>query len=170
MAQRSVYSDAYLAFIVATVKPAIERQFRTFVDRDHTAIVGSSMGGLISCYAFTRYPKVFGRAGCVSTHWPMGNPEETDVDRDEIVRLWHEEFARGLGQPGARRLWLDHGTATLDGYYGTYQSGIDAHIAALGWRKGRDFESRVYAGAAHEENAWAARLDDVFGWLLKGWK
>jgi pimeloyl-ACP methyl ester carboxylesterase len=170
MAQRPVYSDAYLAFIVATVKPAIDRRFRTSADRDHTAIVGSSMGGLISCYAFTRYPKVFGRAGCVSTHWPMGNPEETGADRDEIVRLWAHEFARGLGKPGTRRLWLDHGTATLDNYYGAYQPGIDARIAALDWRKGRDFDSRVYDGAAHEENAWAARLDDVFGWLLAGWK
>jgi pimeloyl-ACP methyl ester carboxylesterase len=170
MAQRLVYSDAYLAFLVATVKPAIDRRFRTSADRDHTAIVGSSMGGLISCYAFTRYPKIFGRAGCVSTHWPMGNPEETGADRDEIVSLWGNEFARGLGKPGARRLWLDHGTATLDSYYGAYQPGIDARIAALGWRKGRDFDSRVYDGAAHEENAWAARLDDVFGWLLSGWE
>lgn len=167
LARRPIYSDAYLRFIVKQLKPMIDARFRTRTGRMSTAIAGSSMGGLISCYAFTRYPDVFGRAGCVSTHWPMGDPAVTAPYRDEIVKLWRAEFARGLGKPAGRRLWMDHGTATLDAFYAAYQQRIEPAIVAAGWRKGRDFESRVYEGAPHEENAWAARMDDIFGWLMR---
>jgi predicted alpha/beta superfamily hydrolase len=168
-AGRAVYSDAYLRFLVTELKPMVDLAFRTKKDRDHTAIAGSSMGGLISCYAFTRYPKVFGRAACVSTHWPMGNPETTAAYKAEIVKLWSAEFARGLGKPKGRRLWMDHGDKTLDAYYPAFQVEIDKAVVSLGWRNGVNFTSRAYPGAAHEENAWAARMDDVFGWMLQGW-
>ena len=53
-------ADAYLAFLVDTLKPRIDRMFRTRRDREATAILGSSMGGLVSLYAYFRYPSVFG--------------------------------------------------------------------------------------------------------------
>ena len=43
---------------------------------------------------------------------------------------------------------------------------IVERFAAAGWQRGRDWESKVYEGAEHEENAWAARLPEIFGWLL----
>lgn len=159
--------DAYLRFLTDELKPAIDRDYRTRRDPAHTAVLGSSMGGLISCYALARAPAVFGRAGCVSTHWPLADPADVGPFNDEVVALW-ADFLRGtLGPPRGRRLWLDHGTATLDAVYGPYQQGIDRALMGLGWRKGRDFESRVYDGAAHEENAWAARLPEIFAWLLR---
>jgi predicted alpha/beta superfamily hydrolase len=169
MTKQPLYGDAYLRWLTGTLKPMIDLAYRTKKDRDHTAIAGSSMGGLISCYAFTRYPKVFGRAACVSTHWPLGNPEETAVHKDEIVKLWADEFARGLGKPKGRRLWMDHGDQTLDAYYPPYQAAITPKIGAQGWIEGKDFVVRAYPGTPHEENAWAARMDDIFGWMLTGW-
>ena len=58
--------DAYLAFIVNTLKPHIDSLYRTKKDAKHTAIAGSSMGGLISMYAAVKYPDVFGVAGVFS--------------------------------------------------------------------------------------------------------
>jgi predicted alpha/beta superfamily hydrolase len=58
--------ESYLSFLVDTLKPRIDRMFRTRAHCEDTAIVGSSMGGLISLYAFFRYPSVFGRAGVMS--------------------------------------------------------------------------------------------------------
>jgi predicted alpha/beta superfamily hydrolase len=161
-----VFGDRYLNFLVTELKPKIDREYRTLADPRHTAIVGSSMGGLISCYAFGEYPRVFGRAGCVSTHWLLMDPNLLPAGADPIA-MWEAYFDRKLGKPAGRRLWMDHGTETLDAYYDPWQRRIDAKLVQLGWRKGRDFESRVYPGAAHEENAWAARLDDIFAWLLK---
>jgi pimeloyl-ACP methyl ester carboxylesterase len=169
-ANGAVYSDAYLAFIVKTLKPKIDHEFRTLRDRSHTSIVGSSMGGLISFYAIAQYPDVFGSAGGVSTHWPMGSPVALVEPIPDILAAWDRYLAGTVGAPQGRRVWFDHGTKTLDSYYAPYQQAIDARLVALSWQKGRDFESRVYEGTAHEENAWAARLDDVFGWLLAGRK
>ncbi|HEV7233241.1 MAG TPA: alpha/beta hydrolase-fold protein, partial [Sphingorhabdus sp.] len=169
LAKQPIYGDAYLLWLTKTVKPIIDRAYRTKKDSNHTAIAGSSMGGLISCYAFTRYPKVFGRAACVSTHWPLGDPEKMSGHKDEALRLWADEFARGLGKAGKRRLWMDHGDQTLDAYYPPYQAEITNAVEKLGWRKDIDFTVRPYPGTPHEENAWAARMDDIFGWMLKGW-
>ena len=161
-----VISQAYLAWIAGPLKNWVDTSFRTRTGRNDTAIVGSSMGGLMSCYAFLEAPEVFGRAGCVSSHWPAVDPRAITADEAQLKALWDGWFAARLGAPDGRRVWMDHGTATLDAYYAPYQQVVDARFAAAGWQKGRDWESKVYEGAEHEENAWAARLPEVFGWLL----
>ena len=166
-AQGPLTGDAYLRFIVDELKPMIDRSYRTRIGRNDTAIVGSSMGGLISCYAITQYPRVFGRAGCVSTHVPLVAAETVGAFRQDVADVWRAYLAQYLGKPDGRRIWMDHGDGTLDAFYAPYQERIDAQILAAGWRKSRDFESRVYKGTAHEENAWAARMDDIFGWLMR---
>lgn len=60
----------YMDFIVEVVKPYIDTNFRSHADRLHTAIMGSSMGGLISHYAVHAYPEVFSKAGIFSpSYW-----------------------------------------------------------------------------------------------------
>lgn len=161
-----VVSDLYLDWIAGPLKSWVDASFRTRSGRDDTAIVGSSMGGLMSCYAFLERPQVFGRAGCVSSHWPAVDPRSVEGESTAVKALWDGWLAARLGAPDGRRVWMDHGTATLDQYYAPYQQVIDARFAAAGWQKGRDWESRIYEGAEHEENAWAARLPEIFGWLL----
>ncbi len=165
---KPVIADAYLQFIVTELKPKIDRMYRTKRDRKHTSIAGSSMGGLISLYAISKYPKVFGNAGAVSTHLPLGDPNWTEADRQNIFAGWRKFVQSELGKPKGRRIWFDHGTDTLDAFYQPYQDNLDSALVENGWKKGRDFQSTVYPGAAHEENAWAARLDDIFGWMLQG--
>jgi metallo-beta-lactamase class B len=58
--------DAYLDFIVKTLKPHIDSKYRTIKNRQHTGIAGSSMGGLISLYAGLKYAKVFSKIGVFS--------------------------------------------------------------------------------------------------------
>lgn len=65
---------AYADFIAKTLKPIIDKKFRTLPGHDHTFIAGSSLGGLISLYAVLRYPSVFGGAGLFSTSLWI-NPE-----------------------------------------------------------------------------------------------
>jgi len=162
-----ILSQAYLAWIAGPLKTWVDTSFRTRPGRDHTAIMGSSMGGLMSCYAFLNRPEIFGRAACISSHWPAIDPRAVERGDPELIRLWDRWFAEKLGAPDGRRLWLDHGTATLDAFYAPYQQTVDARIVASGWEKGKDWESRVYEGAEHEENAWAARLPEIMGWLLR---
>lgn len=58
--------DGYLDTIVQVVKPDIDNSFRTLPGREHTAMIGSSMGGFITAYAGSRYNNVFGRLGVFS--------------------------------------------------------------------------------------------------------
>ncbi len=161
-----VRSDAYLRFLTGELKPMIDKRYRTLADRDHTAIMGSSMGALISLYAIAEYPQIFGMAGCVSTHWPLIDPTQVGPMQPELRAVWDRYLTERLGPPGGRHIWFDHGDQTLDQFYGPWQTAADATLIAIGWQPQRDFETRSYPGAAHEENAWAARLDEIFTWLL----
>lgn len=58
--------DEYMEFIVETLKPYIDENYRTLSDRDHTGLLGSSMGGLISMYGAIEYQEVFSKAGVFS--------------------------------------------------------------------------------------------------------
>jgi predicted alpha/beta superfamily hydrolase len=62
----------YVDFLVKTLKPFIDKSYRTLKDKNNTFIAGSSMGGLISMYAVLKYPKVFGGAGVFSPAFWVG--------------------------------------------------------------------------------------------------
>lgn len=53
-------------WFVNTLKPQIDKYYRTLPDREHTFIAGSSMGGLMSLYAVLKYNHIFSRAGVLS--------------------------------------------------------------------------------------------------------
>ena len=163
---KPVVSARYLDWIAAELKPRIDAQYRTLTTPEHTAMAGSSMGGILSCWAIAARPDVFGRAACISSHWPIADPDRVVDRRGEVEALWRDWFAANLGAPQGRKVWMDHGTATLDAHYAPYQQVVDAAFAGAGWREGEDFRSEVYEGAEHEENAWAARLPEVLEWLL----
>lgn len=57
----------YIDFIINEVKPYIDANYRTKTNAKNTAIIGSSLGGLISFYGGLKYPKVFGKIGALST-------------------------------------------------------------------------------------------------------
>jgi len=161
-----IISARYLEWLADELKPEIDAEFRTRSDPANTAIIGSSMGGIMSCWAITERPDIYGRAGCVSSHWPITLPEVAEANREQVVTIWTDYFIENLGEPSGRRIWMDHGTATLDEFYPPYQREIDQAFLAAGWEEGRDFRSEQYDGAEHEENAWADRLPEILAWLL----
>ena len=62
----------YVDFLAKTLKPYIDKKYRTLKDSKNTFMAGSSMGGLISMYALLKYPKVFGGAGVFSPAFWVG--------------------------------------------------------------------------------------------------
>jgi len=62
----------YVDFLVKTLKPFIDKKYRTLKDSKNTFTAGSSMGGLISMYAVLKYPKVFGGVGVFSPAFWVG--------------------------------------------------------------------------------------------------
>ena len=163
-------SDQYLRFLVEELKPAIDRDFRTRPDCACTTIMGSSMGGLISLYAMMKYPSVFGRAGCLSTHWPirivaLEDPGALAAWRDRLTAAWTGVVAAGLPGPEGRRLYFDRGDETLDAFYAEFQSRIDHTVRDAGWPAER-FRTLVFPGAQHNEASWNQRLDAPLTFLL----
>ena len=152
----TLVSDNYLKFLVEDVKPFIDATYRTKGDAGSTYIMGASMGGLISLYAIARYPEVFGAAGCVSTHWPIG---------DGMLVDW---FAENLPAPGNHRIYFDFGTEGLDSEYEVFQNRMDSLLVAKGFREGIDFTTRKFEGHDHNETAWRVRLDLPMRFLLTG--
>ena len=150
--KRPPLSDAYLRSLVKVLKPRIDARYATDPGPASTFLMGSSMGGLISLYGLCEYPEVFGGAAALSTHW-IGLYERNA----EIPGALLAYLDRKLPAPGSHRLYLDRGTAGLDALYDEAQARVDAMLAARGHRPPLT-QTRVFEGADHTEQHWAARL------------
>lgn len=160
-----VYSDRYLRFLVDELKPYIDAHYRVDTGPEATAVMGSSMGGLISMYALLEHPDVFGAAACLSTHWPGIFEVENNPIPDAFVAYMEAQ----LPPPAqGRRIYFDHGTATLDALYPPLQQKVDALMRDEGYAAPQ-WVTRDYPGADHSEQAWAARLATplTFLWGVK---
>lgn len=164
-------SDGYLKFIVDELQPSINRRFNVRTDRANTAIMGSSMGALISLYAINEYPQVFGGAGMMSTHWPLFmRPDGKSVSDDEyqvVSSAFERYLAPALPNPRTHRLYFDHGTETLDAVYARYQKRVDGVVARRGYRQGVNWLTRNFPGQKHNEISWASRVEIPLRFLLR---
>lgn len=74
----------YIRFITDTLKPFIDKQFRTKPEREHTGIGGSSMGGLVSIFSGIMYPEVYGKLMIFSPSlWVVPKMDFTNIDFSE---------------------------------------------------------------------------------------
>ncbi len=145
------HGDGYLDFVLETVKPSIDAAFRTLEEPAATGILGSSMGGLISLYAYFRHPEAFDFAGVMS-------PAIWFADRAILRYLATTSRQRG-------RLYID--TGTLEGSAAV--QGLKRMRALLlekGYRGGRDLVCVIEKGGRHDESAWGRRLQKAVGFLL----
>lgn len=161
---QDVQGDAYVAFIADTLKPVIDRDFRTLAAAPTTGIAGSSLGGLISLYAMFRRPQIFGLAGVFSPALRWGGG-------DVFAFVQQAPFAPG-------KLYLDVGTAEGIGPAGgasqralaqRYLSQVRRmHHLLLrkGYREEYDLRYVEEEGGIHHESAWARRLPDALRFLL----
>ncbi|HEX3677907.1 MAG TPA: alpha/beta hydrolase-fold protein [Sphingomicrobium sp.] len=163
-------SDGYLKFLVRELKPMIDRRFNVKTDPADTAIMGSSMGSLISLYAIDEYPKVFGAAGMMSTHWPLfmtpDGKSVSDQEYEVVSSAFEHYLAPALPDPRTHKLYFDHGSETLDAVYARYQDRVDAVVARRGYRKWRDWISLSFPGEKHNEISWASRVAVPLQFLL----
>jgi predicted alpha/beta superfamily hydrolase len=145
------YSDtelgrSYARFIVNTVKPLIDSTYRTKPDRSNTAVMGSSMGGLMSFLLVWWYPDMFSKAGCLSSVFSF--------DQGRLL----DQVEAEKGRSRDVRVYMDCGG---HGDEATLKPGMDKMVALLkakGYVEHRDFEWHCDPLAEHSERAWAARL------------
>lgn len=154
-------ADNYLKFLTKELKPYIDENYSVHTDKENTVISGSSMGGLVSMYAISEYPEIYGAAACISTHWPgasvfLGNP------LPEAIFAYMKENIPSFKD---HRLYFDYGTKTLDQFYPQYAEMIDKIFGDKGYDS-TNYINRKFEGADHSENSWNQRLDIPFTFLL----
>jgi predicted alpha/beta superfamily hydrolase len=143
--------DRYVRFVAETVRRAIDARYRTRADREHTAIAGSSMGGLISLYAFFREGSPFGRAAVMSPSVWFG---------ERRILTFIEQA------PGARgRLYVDVGTEEGAGTLRDARA-LAALLRRKGYRTGRTLRYIEARGHRHQEHDWARRLPGALEFLF----
>ena len=154
-------SDNYLKFLVTELKPYIDKKYSVYKDPAHTFIAGSSMGGLISMYAICEYPKVFGGAACMSTHWPGVFTLEGNPVPDAFVTYLRNH----LPDPKTHRIYFDYGDKTLDAMYGSTQKKVDEVMKAKAFTP-KSWMTKFYPGDDHSEKSWYSRLHIPIAFLL----
>ena len=145
---RGGHGERYLRWIVNDLKPFIDATYRTRPGRETTAMMGSSLGGIISLAAAERNPEVFGCVAAVSPSlwWNAGS----------VIGRWK---ARA---PDLCRLWVDMGDRERAGLVEALGQFEAAASPALGAR----LHAEVIPGGRHDEPSWSARLGRILTFLF----
>jgi len=160
------FAQSHADFVANTLKPLIDNRFRTLSSVEHTATIGSSLGGQASLHLLIRHPNLFGKAACMSPAFQPsiltavatqpnelfegktiyidngGDEGDVKVPMFDLVDLMSEDH------------WWNPGYWWLDS---SLQSAIDLMILALK-TKGAKYEYSKFAGGRHNERAWALRI------------
>ena len=143
--------DRYLDWLEQQVMPMIDSRYRTIREPQGKGIVGSSLGGLISLYAFFRQPSRYGFVGVMS-------PALWFADGDIFRFVESAGHVRG-------RIYLDVGMKEGEGTLANARQMRDL-LVDKGYRRGRDLmwvEDKV---GLHNEAAWGRRLRQALPFLL----
>jgi alpha-glucosidase len=152
--------DAYLDFIVNTLKPYIDSNYNTKEDKSNTAIFGSSMGGLISHYAALKYPKIFGKVGVYSPSYWFA-PEAVHAFSKKHANLQDTKMyflAGGKEGTNTSRTEISQTVTDMNSMIGLLQSeGFPAD----------NIQSKVVPEGKHNEALWRDNFEEAITWLFK---
>lgn len=143
--------DFYINSIVYTLKPYIDQHYRTDTSRAGTAMIGSSMGGLISQYGAMKYQNVFSKVGVFSpSFWFHSNiyAQVTDMGRQQPMRFYYYTG----GQESANMV-----AQVTQMHYQMSQNGFASHELKLTIRN----------DGQHSESYWADAFKPAYLWLFR---
>jgi enterochelin esterase-like enzyme len=146
----------YGRFVVEELKPMIDHTYRTIADRAHTAIAGSSQGGLITLAIAHDHPDIFGSVAALDP-WLRDS-------QNSLFDTWKDDaWMKGM------RFYVDMGSNGGDLYPGTTElqdlNQLTALFNSAGLKKGSDYYSTVVDGAEHNETAWQKRVPNFLLFL-----
>ncbi len=137
----------YEDFIIKDLKPYIDSSFRTLKDSNNTALMGSSMGGLVTYHIGFRKPEIFGKLGIISPYMV-----HTDMDTFQLTPHYEKYKTK---KP--LKIWMDIG-----GYEGLisvdHVKDIADELVEAGYTPGVDLIYYCDLKAAHTEKDWANRM------------
>ncbi len=140
-------------WITGSLKPEIDREFRTLPERENTFVAGSSMGGLMALYAVTAYNDVFSGAAALSPCFWAGKEQLHSLLSDTPF-----EFPT--------RVYMDYGTAEFDPECREPIAEVFRGAAELSMA-GADAAAWAVPGAEHCEACWEKRIPLFMEFLLR---
>ena len=142
--------DNYLDFIVQTLKPAVDKNYKTKTDKNNTALFGSSLGGLISYYGILKHPTVFGKAGVFSPSFWYSDAifERTKKTKKLKAKIY---FMCGDNEDATMVPNLNKMVYLVDS--------IRCYCLALN-------KIEVVAGGQHNEKLWRENFKKAYLWLF----
>lgn len=157
-------SERFLRWVVQTLKPQIDREYRTRTDRESTWIGGSSLGALCALHALAEYNEQFSGAIAMSPSVRWGGEAE--------FRNWLGEQIPKVTRES--KLWLDFGTMEgpsleessrlLDRFKrssNAVSQGIETASLPL------KLSVKEFPGAKHDEAAWGKRFREALEFISK---
>lgn len=151
---------SYARFLVEELKPAVDATYRTRRGREHTAVMGSSLGGLVSLYLAKDHSVTFGTIAAVSPSvwWSDRRVLEDVAELDRDFRLWIDTGSEegDPGPPGAVRPTVQN-LRDLRGV-----------LERRGYRSGSTLGYLEDDGATHDEPSWSRRLPLILRFLYGG--
>ena len=136
----------FMKLLVEEVKPFIDQTYRTRPQRDNTAVMGSSMGGLVSLYMHWHYPNVFSKAAClsVSLFWK----------KCHVLKM----IEQSRESPQDIKIYFDHGGVGKEGEHAEDFRRLRRILLQKGYREGVDFKYHFDKKGDHSERSWARRV------------
>ncbi len=140
----------YAKFLAKTLKPFIDKHYRTRREREHNFLAGSSVGGLISFYTALKYPKIFGGAGVFSpAFWVAGDELYSDI------RKYGRKFNGAMYFYGGKQ----EGEKMVPDMLRVHEA-----LSALAPAK----MVTVVREGRHNELAWKLEFPKFYEWLMTG--
>lgn len=150
--------EAYMRFIVETVKPLIDRRYRTRPERESTFVGGAAMGGVIAFATAWTYPDVFSASLSLSPAFRLDGRLDT--------LPWFEARTGDSLRPVF--FYLDSGGQGADALL---RPGVEAMVDLLqewGYRPERNFVFVRDFDADHGVAAWGQRFPNALARSLRG--
>ncbi|OIQ37941.1 MAG: hypothetical protein BM563_07200 [Bacteroidetes bacterium MedPE-SWsnd-G1] len=151
--------DAYLEFIVETLKPYIDQHFNTMPDKSNTAIIGSSMGGLISHYAGVKYADIFGKVGVFSPAFWFA-PEINEYTKTH-GNIQDSRFYFLAGGKEGGNVVFEEINQTVKNMNTVQDIMVNAGFPL------ENITSKVVPDGKHNEELWRNNFKEAIVWLFK---
>jgi predicted alpha/beta superfamily hydrolase len=140
--------ELYERFLVEELKPYIDRTYRTKRESRHTALMGSSRGGLVTYHIGFRRPDVFGMLAMLSPYFAQYDEE----------KMQHSPIALRFEKKQPLKLWIDVGGMEGMTVLAAHVRSMAEHFIQLGYRSGDDLHFCYEPTAEHNEAAWESRV------------
>eukprot|EP01084_Bolivina_argentea_P114749 204237_1 len=145
-------ADYYMDFVIDTVIPTVKEldmmKGRINGNLSEFGVIGSSLGGILSCFMGWSKPDIFIKNGCMSSSFWWNN-------FDYNTTIIHH---KGVNDIMPQKIWIDVGSAESPIQIQGAEMVRDSLIALYGYKLGNNLQFFEQTGGQHNEYWWGKRF------------